>query len=231
MEKSVHEGHRDRVRKDFLLNGFDDNTPPHKILEMLLFYSIPRKDTNEIAHELLKRFGSIANVLDAPAEQLVSVPGVSLNTVALLKLIMPTVRCYLNDKSEKNGRYTNMDDICDFLSNRYIGYTEEVFTLSTFSANGKMLGCDVLARGEVGEVYVSVRSVVETALKRNAVCAVIAHNHPDGTACPSDSDLETTKRIADALNRINIKLLDHIIIVPDDYVSLAQSRCYKNIFL
>ena len=111
MEESVHSGHRERVRQDFLKNGFNEDTPPHKIIEMLLFYSIPRKDTNVTAHELLNRFGSIAGIIDAPVEQLVKVPGVSMNTAALIKLIMPVARRYLSDKSANVDKYTNIDDI------------------------------------------------------------------------------------------------------------------------
>ena len=85
-KEGLHDGHRDRVKREFLQKGFDMNTPPHKIMEVLLFYSIPRKDTNEMAHELLNRFGSISGILDAPAEEIVKIPGISTNTAAFLSL-------------------------------------------------------------------------------------------------------------------------------------------------
>ena len=230
MEESVHSGHRERVRQDFLKNGFNEDTPPHKIIEMLLFYSIPRKDTNVTAHELLNRFGSIAGIIDAPVEQLVKVPGVSTNTAALIKLIMPVARRYLTDKSANVDKYTNIDDICRYLMSRYVGFNKEVFSVTSFSGSGRMLGFDILSTGSISEVNISTREVIETVLKRQAVCAIIAHNHPGGVAVPSKDDVAVTENIKNALNHISVRLLDHIVIAGDDYVSMAQSRIFKYLF-
>ncbi len=230
MEESVHSGHRERVRQDFLKNGFNEDTPPHKIIEMLLFYSIPRKDTNVTAHELLNRFGSIAGIIDAPVEQLVKVPGVSMNTAALIKLIMPIARRYLSDKSANVDKYTNIDDICRYLMGRYAGFNKEVFSVTSFSGSGRMLGFDILSTGSISEVNISTREVIETVLKRQAVCVIIAHNHPGGVAVPSKDDVDVTENIKSALNHISVRLLDHIVIAGDDYVSMAQSRIFKYLF-
>lgn len=231
MEKGVHDGHRKRLKEEFLANGFDENTPPHKIMEMLLFYSIPRKDTNEIAHDLVNRFGgSVSGVLDAPIEELIKVNGVSRHTASLIKLMIPIIRCYVTEKNEKKINYSNIDDVCDYLVSRYISYTKEVFSVVSFSGSGRKLGFDILGEGNVSQVNISVREVVETALKRRAVCVIIAHNHPDGVAIPSEEDIAVTRNIQSALSHINIRLIDHIIIGGDDYVSLAQSRLYKDIF-
>ncbi|MGN0493169.1 MAG: RadC family protein [Acutalibacteraceae bacterium] len=230
MGDGVHDGHRERVKQEFLKNGFDESTPPHKIMEMLLFYSIPRKDTNEIAHELLNRFGSISGILDAPANQLTEIKGVSLNTVALLKLVISVARIYRTEKSEKQGRFNNLDEVCDYILSRYFGYTNEVFSVISFSGNGRILGFDILGEGNVSEVNVSTREIIETALNRQAVSVIIAHNHPSGTAVPSEEDIAVTKNIQSALSHINVKLLDHIVICGDDYVSMAQSRLFRKIF-
>lgn len=230
MGEGVHDGHRERVKQEFLKNGFNESTPPHKIIEMLLFYSIPRKDTNEIAHELLNRFGSVSGILDAPVEQLTEVKGISLNTAALIKLIIPIARRYSLEKGAKTENYSNLDEVCKYLLQRYFGYANEVFSVTSFSGSGRMLGFDILGEGNISEVNVSTREVVETVLKRQAVCAIIAHNHPDGVAIPSEEDIMITKNIKSALSHINIRLLDHIVICGDDYVSMAQSRLYKRIF-
>lgn len=231
MEKGVHDGHRQRLKEEFLAKGFDENTPPHKIMEMLLFYSIPRKDTNEIAHNLINRFGgTVSGVLDASVEELVKVDGVSHHTAALIKLMVPIVRCYLTEKNEKKNVYSNLDEVCDFLVQKYISYTKEMFSVISFSGSGRKLGFDILGEGNVSEVNVSIREVVETAINRKAVSVIIAHNHPDGVAIPSQGDIAVTRKIQSALSHINIKLLDHIIIGGDDYVSLCQSRLYRDIF-
>lgn len=230
MGKDVHEGHRERVKREFLANGFNEKTPPHKIIEMLLFFSIPRKDTNEIAHDLIKRFGSVAGVLEAPVNELTKVNGISLHSASLIKLMIPIIRCYITEKNEKKMSYSNLDEVCEYLLRQYIGYNKEVFSVVSFSGSGRMLGFDVLSKGNVSEVNISVREIVETVLKQNAVCAIIAHNHPDGVAVPSDEDIAVTRNIQSALSHINIRLLDHIIISGSDYVSMAQSRLYKDIF-
>lgn len=229
-KEGIHDGHRERVKKEFLQNGFDVNTPPHKIMEMLLFYSIPRKDTNELAHILLNRFGTISGILDAPTGELVKIPGISTNTAALIKLIIPIARIYLTETNSKSRRYLRADDVCDYLMNMYFGYQKEVFSVTSFSGNGRMLGFDILASGNVNEVNVSTRKVLETVINRNAVCAIIAHNHPNGTAVPSEADIAVTKDIKNALEHINVKLLDHIVISGDDYVSMCQSKAYRYIF-
>ena len=123
-----------------------------------------------------------------------------------------------------------VDDVCDYLMNQYIGYQKEVFSVISFSGGGKMLGFDILASGNVNEVSVSTRKVIETVINRNAVCAIIAHNHPNGTALPSKEDIAVTMDIKKALEHINVKLIDHIIIAGDDYVSMCQSQGYRDIF-
>lgn len=230
MGEGIHDGHRERVKQEFLKNGFNESTPPHKVIEMLLFYSIPRKDTNDLAHLLVNRFGSISGILDAPVEQLTEIKGISLNTAVLIKLIISVARIYHSEKSKNSGGYTNFDDVCKYIVSRYFGYTKEMFSVTSFSGNGRILGFDILGEGNVSEVNVSTREIIETVLKRQAVCAIIAHNHPNGTAVPSDEDIAITKNIQIALSHINVKLLDHIVICGDDYVSMSQSRLYKKIF-
>ncbi len=229
MAENLHENHRDRVRKGFLANGFDIDTPPHKILEMLLFYSIPRKDTNEIAHRLLNEFGSLSAVLEAPPSALMKIEGVGERTVALLKLIMPIARRYLVEKTDIK-EMGSMNDICDYISARHFGYDREVFCVTSLNNAGKILAFDKICEGDIAVVGVPLRDVIETILKRKATAAIISHNHPSGSAVPSIEDVEATKLVARALSTIGVRLLDHIIVVPDDYVSMVQSKQFFSIF-
>lgn len=229
-QKNPHEGHRKRVLIDFLERGFGDSTPPHKIIEMLLFFSIPRKDTNDLAHELVDRFGSISGILDAPEQELLKIKGITLNTVALFKLILPLTRIYRTEKQSNRNKFSSMDEICQFLLAKYIGYTTEVVSVTSFDSSGRMLGFDILGEGSVTAVGISNRRIAEIVLTRNAACAVMAHNHPGGLALPSREDITATETVAETLKRLNIVLLDHIIIAGDDYVSLAQSKNYRYIF-
>ena len=227
-----HEKHRQRVRKEFLESGFSDATPPHKILEMLLFYSIPRKDTNEIAHALLNRFGSISGVVDATPTELMSIDGVGENSVALIKLLIPIFRQYKSSTVEKGNAPTSMNSICDYIMAKYIGFSKEIFAVTSFNAKGEIVAFDTLNSGDVSYVGLSARNFVEKVLERKASAVVISHNHPTGNALPSQSDIETTKRIAALLATLSIRLLDHIIVSNEDNdcISMAQTPEYHSIF-
>ena len=112
IEENLHKDHRKRVKQDFLRNGFDHKTPSHKILEMLLFYCISRKDTNDLAHELINRYGSLSGVLDAPVKELITFNGLTESNVGLLKMIMPIARVYQYEKITKK----TMDQSTIFIS-------------------------------------------------------------------------------------------------------------------
>lgn len=231
MDGKLHKDHRKRVREAYLADGFSEATPPHKILEMLLFYSIPRADTNETAHLLLNRFGSFEKVVDAPIEELKKVDGVGENSAVLLKLIADATRLYMKEKTKLDrNKCFSLDDLGEFLTGRYIGRTKETFALTTLDSQGSMLGFDIIAEGEVGEVVVSTRNLVETVIKRNAAYVVLSHNHPGGEAIPSYKDIKTTEIICGVLKNINVAVLDHIILCDNDYVSLAISKSYKHLF-
>ncbi len=226
----VHDEHRQRVRKEFLARGFNENTPEHKVLEMLLFYSIPRKDTNELAHQLIDYFGSFSALLEATPEEIMKVKGVGENTVALIKLMLPVLMLYQNQKLNPVDRYDNMNEICNYFMKKYLGITKEQFSVMCFDSSGRQCGFDFLSSGDVSSVGITSRMVVETVIKNNATSIIIAHNHPGGNALPSADDIHVTEKIANALKHINVKLADHIIICDDDYVSLEQSQKYKYLF-
>ncbi len=230
MAENLHSNHRDRVRKEFLEFGFKDGMPEHKLLEMLLFFSIPRKDTNPLAHRLLNKFGSIDRVISASTNELMKIEGVGESTAMLLKLMLPVSRAYISSKSRKLDKYSDINSVSDYLVAKYMGFNSEVFAITSFDGRGVMVGFDVLGEGDTAMVDISMRKIIETVLERKAVCTVISHNHPGGTALPSSEDLRSTRQIYDILKSINIKLLDHIIICDDDYVSLLQSREYNHIF-
>jgi len=227
---SVHDKHRERVRKEFLARGFNENTPEHKVLEMLLFYSIPRVDTNELAHILIKRFGSFSALLEAKPEEIMKVKGVGENTTALIKLMLPIIALYQNQKLKPVDRYDDMNEISNYLMKKYIGFTKEIFSVMSFDSSGRLCGFDYLSSGDVASVGISSRMVAETVIKNNATSIIIAHNHPGGNALPSADDIHVTEKIANALKHINVNLIDHIILCDDDYVSLEQSVQYKYLF-
>lgn len=230
MGDNLHAGHRKRLRDEFMSALSDTTMPDHKLLELLLFYSIPRKDTNELAHTMLNRFGSFSALLDASPEELMSVDGITENSVVLLKLIIPIYRRYNIGKIDKVRHFDCMDSFFQYIINRYCGITREVFALSSFNAKGDLIGFDVLNRGDLSVVGISTRSVLEAVIRRKAAAVVLSHNHPGGTALPSREDVDCTSRIDTALQHIGVSLLDHVIVADSDCVSLSQSAAYRSLF-
>ncbi len=230
MPKGLHDDHRKRVRKEFLANGFNSDTPPHKIVEMMLFYSIPRVDTNETAHLLMDNFGSISKLIDARPEDIMKVKGAGENTAIFLKFIRFIANYYVNEKHSGTKRFNHIDEICSFLFDKYLGFKNEVIAITSLDNSGGYLGFDIIGEGDIASVGISARQVIEIVIKRNAAAIILSHNHPGGRAIPSNEDLQATAVIADALRRIDVVLLDHIIIVDDDYVSLKSSHQYRYIF-
>lgn len=227
---SIHEGHRGRLRKRYLDEGLDGFTDI-QMLELLLFYVIPRRDTNPIAHALLDRFGSFSNVLDAPAEQLMKVDGVSAGAATFLRLIKDAGRCYQTDKSKKTTRLESIDDCGRYLKRFFINRRNEMVYLLSLDAKLKVLNCRQVGEGSINYASVPIRRCVEMALEDGASIVIMAHNHPSGLAIPSTDDIHTTRRLAAALWAVDVRLHDHIIVADDEdeddgvtYVSMKQSN-------
>jgi len=229
-KKNPHANHRKRVRQEFLENGFNRSTPDHKIMEMLLFYSIPRIDTNEIAHNLVNHFGSVSKILDASPSELEKVDGIGENSAVLIKLVSEICKIYQADKIKPRMQFNSIDEFANILIKLHFNFTHEVFSVTSFDSKGCLIATDFITKGDVTSVNVTSRMVIENLIERKAVTAVICHNHPSGIAMPSAEDLEMTARVAKAMSHIGIPLLDHIIVVSDDFVSLRQSAQYIHLF-
>ncbi len=218
----VHDGHRQRLKEQFLKNGLDGFTDI-QALELALFYCISRKDTNPIAHELIAHFGSLAQVLEAPVEELVKVPGIGKETALYLRMLMEFGRYYQVNRATQNTVLTSLDQCAAYMVPFFFGRRVETVFLLCLDAKCKVLCCKEVGEGSVNFAGISVRKIVETALGANATTVVLAHNHPSGVAIPSGEDVQTTRRLAAALRSVEVFLADHIIVADDDYVSLAQS--------
>lgn len=219
---SIHEGHRERLKARFRAEGLD-NFSDIQVLELLLFYAIPRKDTNPIAHGLLDRFGSLVQVMEAPVEELEKVPGIGSNAALLLNLITAVARFYMVRQTEEETILNSIDGCKKYLAQFFLGRRTEMVYLLCLDAKCKVLGCRKVGEGSVNSANVPVRRIVEIALGLNASSVILAHNHPSGIAVPSQEDIATTRRLASALSTVDVALADHIIVADGDYVSLAQS--------
>ena len=219
---SMHAGHRQRVKERFLKEGLDSFTDI-QVLELLLFYAIPRQDTNPIAHTLLERFGSLPQVLEAPVEELEKVPGVGHNAALLLSLAPAVGRYYMVERAKVGLGLQTIDACCEYLQTFFVGRRTEVVYLLCLDAKCKVLSCRAVGEGSVNSANVPIRRIVEMALAANATTVILAHNHPSGIAYPSQEDVITTRRVAAALSTVDIVLADHIVVADGDYVSMVQS--------
>lgn len=229
-DKDLHKGHRKRMRAQLFAGDINESTPPHVLLEMLLYHSFAQGDTNPLAHQLINRFGSINGVLSASAEELMSVPGVGEKTASLIKLLTPITRACILENIKKVEELHGPDDMGRYLLKRYAFCNRETVSVLCLKPNGKVIAFEPIGEGDIGAVCVSARRIIEVALKYNASIVALAHNHPSGNAIPSAIDIEITKGLAATLRQVGVHLVDHIILVENDYVSMAQSAEYKNIF-
>ena len=220
-----HEGHRQRLRRRFREEGLDHFEPVYA-LELLLFYCVPRRDTRPIAEALLEHFGSLARVLDAPAEELEQVDGVGQNVSTLLRLVPALSRYYLLDRASAVKILNTTEKCGTYLLNYFHGLSVETVFLLCLDAKCKVLCCKKVAEGSLNSAALSIRRIVEEALWVNATSVILAHNHPGGLALPSSDDVRTTQLVAEALSAVEVCLADHIVVADEDYVSLVQSGYY-----
>lgn len=222
MAEHLHGGHRQRMKDKFLSNGLDAFHDVN-VLEMVLFYAVPQKDTNPMAHHLLRTFGSLSGVFDAPVEDLMRRGNLTQNAAALIKLIPAVARRQQISKASFDTILDTTQRCGDYLVPFFFGETEEVVYLLGLDAKCKALGCVKLFSGTVNYANFSVRRVVETALSMKASSVVLAHNHTSGIAVPSQEDIQTTQTVAHALDLMGILLADHIVVADGDYVSMMES--------
>lgn len=227
-KKNVHEGHRERMRNKYVNKGIEV-FEQHEILEMLLFYAIPRKNTNDIAHRLLEACGSLSAVFDAPIDILMQ-QGLSYNAAVLLHMIPDLSRAYQSDKFDNEEKIITDENIGKKMVHQFAGKNEECVYAFFLDAKGKEKYSGIISKGDASSAPLFSKDIVSIAARCKAVTVIIAHNHPSGVAFPSRADLEATADIADALDTIGIHLADHIIVADRDYISLSSTPPFSRMF-
>lgn len=219
---AVHDGHRQRKKEQFRMHGLDAFAD-HEVLELLLYYAIPRRDTNPVAHRLMERFGSLDGVFSATVEELEEVEGMGKNAATLLALWMPLYRRVRTKPTAKEVILNSTEQAGRYFMDLFFGMRREELYEACLDAKGKLLACCRIAEGSVDAVNINTRRLVENALKCGASAVILAHNHPSGIALPSPDDNTTTLALWDALRAVGIPLIDHIIVADEDYVSLRDN--------
>lgn len=218
---SVHDGHRQRMKERFLAHGLD-GFAEHETLEFLLMFAIPQGNLNPLAHSLIESFGSLAGVLDASHDELVKISGVGAHTATLLAL-MPSLFREYSKASMREIILTTPAKSGEYILSLFVGRRVETVFLVSLDGKSRVIGTDLIHVGSVNSVDISIRKIIQTALRHSASTVLLAHNHPGGIALPSPEDCATTKTIAGSLSAVGVPLRDHIIVADNDYVSMFQS--------
>ncbi len=219
---NLHSGHRQRLRQRFLSEGlkhFED----HQVLELILFYAIPRGDTNEIAHRLIKHFGRLSAVFDARVSDLQQVKGVGEQAAILINTLPALMRRYQHDRMVRDAPVLNSAvAVREYLKPLMAGRTREVFYVLCLDSQLRVRFPAQITQGTVKDAFVHPREVVEAALAHHASAVVLAHNHPSGEVTPSQADRHLTKQLVQALSIMDINVLDHVIIADEQSYSFAE---------
>jgi len=218
----LHHGHRKRKKEQFLKSGIE-HLPEHEPLEFLLYYAIPRGDTNKIAHELIKKFGSLHDVLNANYDDLLTVNGIGDNAASLICFTKMFSKLYLQNQAESElEELFNSTKLKEFCTTIFTGITEEEFHCLYLTDNLKLIAREKVCIGKLGEVNIPIRKITRSILKNNCSRLVITHNHPAGSCLPSRIDIDSTKSIKNIYAEMEVELIDHIIIGRDGAMSMKE---------
>ena len=218
-KKNIHRGHRERLKRKFLATSGED-LEPHELLEILLFYALPQKNTNEIAHELLRTFGSVSGVLEADINDLIKVEGIKEHSATLLKLQLLVFRTYLKEKNDMKNRVLTEEMVPGYVKSLFFGYKDEVMFAIMLDAEKRLISAVKLSEGTKYKAPLYSRELIRRVMEANADYVILAHNHPSGDVMPSKGDLHTTNVAEVALSYVNVRLLDHLIVAGEKYTSV-----------
>ena len=217
----MHEGHRQRLRERYVNTGLD-GFEEHELLELLLTYAIPRHNTNDTAHSLIGRFGSLSSVLEAEVAELASISGVGEYAAVFLRLIGDTARKSAKVSPRRQLRLNTPAAAAAFALDLLRGERYECVYVVSLDKNMRLLHAERLLTGTLTEAPLYPRRVVECALMHRAHSVLLLHNHPSGDASPSQSDAQATEAVKTALNSIDIRLFDHIVVGKNEAYSFSR---------
>lgn len=229
-EKNIHSGHRKRVKANVIKNGFSQ-LEEHKLLELMLFYSIPREDTNELAHRLIDHFGSFKEVFEADIDQLKRVEGVGENTALMIASVGEAFYRFLKSEPPKRKIYKDTEALKEFSLSVFRGEKIEKVFIMCFDKNKRLKRYAVIAEGTETSSEIDMQKIIKNLVDSESSIVVLAHNHPESSAEPSAYDIDSTRTVAVTLRKIGYALADHIIIGRDeDAYSMYADPRFNGIF-
>lgn len=220
----THAGHRQRLRQRFKKTGLD-GFADYEVIELILTLAIPRTDVKQPAKQLIKRFGNLRGILDAPIEEMRGVDGLGEVTPVALKIIRSAATLYLQQAAESVDSLADSQRLAEFWRMRIGSLANEVFQVAYLDSGYRLLrdGVEELEQGTVDRAAVYPRRVIESALRRGAAAIVLAHNHPNGNVTPSEHDKLLTRAIVLAAETVHLKVLDHLIVSIDEVFGFRKA--------
>ncbi len=226
----LHSGHRSRVKERFENEGMR-NFQDHQVLEMLLFYAIPQRDTNDLAHLLIDEFGSLAGVFDAPIESLEAVKGMGKNSAVLIKMIPEVYAKYLSSKTESRKLVLDSPEkVNEYFISKFIGYQHEVLMATFIDNQCRHKKTIIVSEGGHKNTPVDIRKIANVAMNLNATSVIIAHNHPQGVAAPSSADIEVVREMKKIFKNLDLVLVDSVIVSDNNAYSMAAHTKFAYLF-
>ncbi len=221
MERSLHSGHRQRLKDKYVKSGAE-GLSDHELLELLLYYAIPQRNTNDISHELIDRCGSLEGVFNADIDYITKTKNVKTNTAILLSLVRDLNKRINLAQCRSGEVFDSLSKVGGYLMNYYIGIQNEKVIVMLLDNSMHLIKTEMLYEGSVNSAHMDQRKLATLALLNNASCVILAHNHPNGLAIPSSEDRMTTKNADAALSAIGVTLLEHIIVGSSNYAPTMQ---------
>ncbi len=228
-EKNVHKGHRQKVKNRYIQTGFE-GMADHNILELLLFFGIPYKDTNPISHELMDTFGSLSAVFQASVAELKSVKGMTENAACLLNMILPLYARYSADLAAEKPMLMSTEEVVEFMRPRFIDTNNERAFALCFDMEHRLVAARKLSEGDVNSTALDMRKLASTVLETKAVAVILVHSHPNGIPLPSKNDVEVTEKAFGFLKTMKVDLLDHVIVAKTGHCSMISLSKFAHIF-
>lgn len=221
-------GHRKRVKTRFLNNyGLNTNYDDYELLELILFYSIPRKDTKPLAKKLLKKYGSLSGVLFTTKENLLQNEGITENSIVLFNLIKATNIHLLQKDILQSHVIKNWDNLLDYCFLKMAHASKEMINIIYLNTKSIVIKDEIIQEGSINTSTIHPREIIARCLDLRATSIVIVHNHPSGDSTPSVEDIEMTETIKTTLSSANIKLHDHVIVGKSGITSFKNLGLLK----
>lgn len=220
----MHTHHRQRMKTRVLTEG-TEGLAPHELIEMLLYYSKPQGDTNPTAHRLIEAFGDVKGILQASVGDLMLIDGIGEHTAIMIQLIRESLRRYAWDSVTNPPTYNELSKIANFIRNYFIGLKNERLYMMMFNNRMNLIDCVMVSEGSVNCSDVSLRYMSQKVIQKNASNIVLAHNHPDGLAVPSSSDLHVTDVVSGHFGAIGVNLIEHLVFAGYSFQCIMRQHC------